>query len=197
MRKRMIWITTLTLLVMIGGCDEENENAQVARVAQEAAAQQAAQNQEMAQLHREVAAGTQRLVEADGEARQAVLAAQKDLAQQQAKLAEQHNELDAERRGLAAARQRESLLVPVISTLGLLLLCCLPLGLAWYLLHAWQCESREDAGLGQLLLEELVAERPLLLPTTVLPPAIEHTAARERLTGPSASNGTALSAPEE
>ena len=145
---------------------------------------QAEQNQEMAQLNREVAAGTQRLVEADSRARQEVIAAQKDLAQQQASLAERHDALETERRTMAEQRNRESLLVPVISTLGLLLLCCLPLGLAWYLLHAWHREAQDEIVLGQLLVEELVSPHPLLLPGPVLLPAIEHTPQRERLVGP-------------
>ena len=184
MQHTKILMAGLLLLLLIGGCDEENENAQVARVAQEGAARQADQNQEMAQLNREVAAGTQRLVEADSRARQEVIAAQKDLAQQQAGLAEQHDALEAERRTMAQQRNRESLLVPVISTLGLLLLCCLPLGLAWYLLHAWHREAQDDIVLGQLLIEELVSPRPVLLPGPVLLPAIEDTPHRERLAGP-------------
>ena len=138
----------------------------------------------MARLHREVAAGTQRLVEADSRARQEVIAAQKDLAQQQAGLAQQYDQLEVERRSLAQERNRESLLVPVISTLGLLLLCCLPLGLAWYLLQAWHRETQDDIVLGQLLIEELVSPRPVLLPGPVLLPAIEDTPRRERLVGP-------------
>ncbi|MHB0956268.1 MAG: hypothetical protein ACYC0X_07805 [Pirellulaceae bacterium] len=184
MQHTKILVAGLLLLLLIGGCDEDNENAQVARVAEEAAARQAEQNQEMAKLNREVAAGAHSLVEADSKARQEVIAAQKDLAQQQASLAEQHDALEAERRSMAQQRYHESLLVPVISTLGLLLLCCLPLGLAWYLLHAWHREAQDEIVLGQLLVEELVSPRPVLLPGPVLLPAIEHTPHRERLVGP-------------
>jgi hypothetical protein len=138
----------------------------------------------MAKLNREVVAGTQRLVEADSRARQEVIAAQKDLAQQQAGLAQQYDQLEAERRSLAQDRNRESLLVPVISTLGLLLLCSLTLGLAWYLLHAWHREAQDEIVLGQLLIEELVSPHPVLLPGPVLLPAIEHTPQRERTRAP-------------
>jgi hypothetical protein len=179
MRNTKMWLTGLLLLAMIGGCDDDNENAQVARVARESAAQQAAQNQEMAKLHREVATGTRQLVEADAQARQELILAQQqlaqqqaDLAQQQAELAQRHDALDAERRELAEERYRESLLAPVISGIGLLVLCCLPLVLAWYLLQGWRQESTDETAIGNLLVEELVSQRPLLLPHCVLPPPI-------------------------
>ena len=127
------------------------------------------------------------MVEADSRARQDIIAAQKDLAQQQAEVGRQRDQLETERQSLAQERQRESLLVPVLSTLGLLLLCSLPLSLAWYLLRAWQREAQDETVLGQLLIEELVSSRPILLPQPVFPPAIGHSEACERLAGPPAA----------
>jgi hypothetical protein len=170
------------LLISIAGCDEDDK--QVAQVAQESLQRQAEQNQEMAKLNREVATGTRRLVEADSKARQELIVAQKELAQQQADLARQHDKLEGERRDLAALRYRESLLAPVISGLGLLLLCALPLVLAWYLLQGWRQETATETAIGNLLLEELVSERPLLLPQAILPAPREAHRQRDLLTGP-------------
>lgn len=180
-------LVMVTLLLATGGCDETAEGERVAQVAQEAAARQAEQNQELARVNREVAAGTRHLVEADSRARQEIIAAQQDLARQQAEVGRQRDQLEMERQSLATERRRESLLVPVISTLGLLLLCCLPLSLAWYLLRAWQSESPDEVMLGQLLIEELVSPRPLLLAPPVSPPAIGQPDAPVRLPGPSES----------
>ena len=98
----------IMLLLLTGGCDEENENEQVARVAQESAARQAEQNQELAKLNREVAAGAQRLVEADSRTRQEIIAAQKDLAQQQAEVGKQRDQLEAERRTAAQEHRKKN-----------------------------------------------------------------------------------------
>lgn len=170
------------LLISIAGCDEDDK--QLAQVAQESAQRQAEQNQEMAKLNREVATGTRRLVEADSRARQELIVAQKELAQQQADLAQQHDRLEGERRDLAALRYRESLLAPVISGLGLLLLCALPLVLAWYLLQGWRQDTAAETAIGNLLLEELVSERPLLLPQAILPAPREPHPRRDLLSGP-------------
>ena len=53
-------------MIAVAGC---SDSERIAEVATEAAEQQAKQNVEMAQLNREVAAGTKRLVVADAEAR--------------------------------------------------------------------------------------------------------------------------------
>ena len=170
------------LIVSIAGCD--NDDDRVAQVAQESAERQAQQNQEMSKLNREVATGTRRLVEADSKARQELIVAQKDLARQQADLAQQHDKLEVERHDLAALRYRESLLAPVIAGIGLLLLCSLPLVLAWYLLQGWRQEKADETAIGNLLVEELVSQCPLLLPQPVLPPPKEPGRQRDLLTGP-------------
>ena len=77
----------LILLVILAtiGC-EEDENAQVAKVAIEAAKQQAVLNQEMSRLNREVASGTKRLVEANAESQEKLVALQSDLQVEQAEV---------------------------------------------------------------------------------------------------------------
>jgi hypothetical protein len=194
MAKRMILLAVILILAIIG-CEEQDER--VVRVTQEAAARQAEQNEQMAEIVGEVAQGSRQLVEADGLARQEILQTQAELVRQQAEIAQRCDELDAERRALAQQRNRQSLLVPVISSLGLLLLSCLPLVLAWYLLHAWYQESAEETAMGELLLEELASERPLLLPQPVLPPAIEPGIAPHRLAGPDECDEVAPTKPDE
>ncbi len=140
----------LILLILIGisGCGDENDR--VAQIALQSSQRQAAQNQEMAQLNREVAEGTRRLTEERGEADRQMLALEDNLQKQR-------DELEIERRQIAAARNRESLLVPMLKSSGMLAVCSLPLVLCWYLLHGLGRESSE-AAISQLLVEELLQQ---------------------------------------
>ena len=71
MNRKTPGFVPLILLAVLAtiGC-EEDENARVAKVAIEAAKQQAELNQEMSRLNREVASGTKRLVEANAESQE-------------------------------------------------------------------------------------------------------------------------------
>ena len=62
-----IWIPWMMLFVVTNGCDNSTQ------IAREAADRQAEQNRQMAQLNKEVAAGTHRLVEADAKTRQELI----------------------------------------------------------------------------------------------------------------------------
>jgi len=77
-------------------------------------------------------------------------------------LQEQRAQLDAERRSIAADRVRESLLAPVVSSVGLMLVAALPLVLCWYLLHGLRTP---DEDVSEVLIHNLVSEQ-LALPTT-------------------------------
>jgi len=153
--------TTLLLLMMMVATGCKDDSAEVARVAQQALRQQAEQNAEMARLNREVAESTQRLVEADAEARQEVLAAQRDLQAQQTVVNQQRDSLEQERKGIADQRHTESLLAPIVATLGAGLLCLLPVGVACLLL--WHVNQSEAPDVSQVLIEDALSERPKLL----------------------------------
>lgn len=162
------------MLMIIVGCEREDER--LAQLAREAANQQSAQNTEMARLNREVAEGTRRLVESDAQAREELLAAQRDLQSQQEQIGLARDALEAERREWAQQRQTESVFAPILGTLGMALLALLPLGLCWYLLHG--LSRVEEQQIGELLIEDLIAEEPKLLsPPRAVPqsaPALGH-----------------------
>ena len=90
--RAVILMILVILCSLILGCDE---NARVARVAEQAAERQARQNDEMARVTRESAEAARRLVEADAQARQEFLAAQQDLQTQQAELGRQRDRLES------------------------------------------------------------------------------------------------------
>ena len=150
------WIPTIVLLAVcsvLAGCGEDKR---LAEMANENAQRQAAQNQEMARLNREIAEGSKRLVAANAEANDKLLTTQQ-------KLDEQRSQIDGERQVLADERHWESILGPLITTTGTLLVCALPLVLCWFLLHGLR-KGGEEADISQLLVEEIVSDQPTLLP---------------------------------
>jgi hypothetical protein len=140
---KMVRVLVLTILAISGsGCDD-GENSRVAKVALEAAQHQAEQNQEMSRLNREVAQGTRQVVE-----RQAVADQQWQAREQN--LQKQSDNLESERHEQAIVRQRDSLLAPVFWTLGVLLVCALPLLICWKLLTGLEREI-QGSELSQML----------------------------------------------
>ena len=118
----------------------------------------------MAKLHHEVVEGTSRLVNAVAASREEMLDMEHDLQ-------DQRSHLEAERRVLANERHRESLLAPIFSNVGLMLVAALPLVLCWYLLHGLR-SSDEDVS--EVLMQALIDEHfPFPDPRTTRP-AIEQ-----------------------
>ena len=95
----------------------------------------------------------------------------------------QRDRLESERRQIASQRYRDSLLVPVLHHGGLLLVCALPLLLAWYLLHSWRSEPQDELAISELLIEEFASDRPRLLPLNPTASTLEHRV-QERLPEP-------------
>lgn len=125
-------IATATALIAttLIGCDDR-----AAQIAVEAADRQAEQNREMAQLNREVAAGTSRLVTEDAKARQQALRVHEQLQQERAGLNAGLASLEAERHQIAQSRRTDSALAAIVSGGGALLAALLALALAWLVLY--------------------------------------------------------------
>jgi len=157
--------TALTILacltVAMAGC---GENAEVARVATEAANRQAQQNTEMARVTAQVAEGSHKLVEADAQARKEIVKVHQDLQAERQTLNGQWNALEGERRTIAEDRRTVSMLVPVAQAVGGLLLAAVVVGYCWSLLFGLRKTDDSDVQLNELLLQEFVAEQPKLLP---------------------------------
>jgi TolA-binding protein len=145
-------------VILTAGCDDTDER--LARFAQESARQQAEQNREMAQLNREVARSHQELISLE-----------RDLEKQQAQIDSQRDGLESERRELAKQRQRDPIIAAAINNVGVILACLLPLALAGYLLYCFR-DQKKDQLVTEILIQEMVSERPTLLP----PPQAETAA---------------------
>jgi hypothetical protein len=140
----------LCLLVCLArGCGSEDER--LVRATQEADARQAEQNREVARL----VADQQSI--------------QKGIANEHERLDEQRSALDDERREIAAARFRDPIIANALIGAVVLAVCALPLVLALLALRRAHSDESDDAALGELLVQELVADEPLLLPLPVAP----------------------------
>jgi TolA-binding protein len=145
-----VLVATILLLAMVS-C-EDNGDERLAWYAQESTRQQAEQNREMAQLNREVAQAYQELI-----------GLQHNLEEQQVQLNDQRDQLESERRAIASHRHRDPIIAAAISNVGLVLACLIPLALAGYLLYCLRDRS-DDEAVGELLIQELTSDQPLVLP---------------------------------
>ena len=150
----------LGLVIGMSGCDK---NERLARMAEEHTRQQAAQNQQMAQLQQEIAQGATELIEANDRAREEVVAIQRDIQTERTAIGQQRDLLEEDRRRLAEQQHRAPIIAAAITQVSMVVACVLPLVLCWYLLHREPTQS-DDATVSEVLIEDLIVERPLLLP---------------------------------
>ena len=169
---------TMTLLLITGCADSRDERYR--QLAQQALHEQSEQNKRLAEQSKQIAEASRRLVEGDAAARKDLLAAQKQLSSElhseRAGIDRQREELEQERRNIAARRHRDPVIAQAIGAVGLTLACLLPLLLAAYVIRAVNRDGDDSAALSELLVMEITAERPLLLPISPRPvAALEHT----------------------
>ncbi len=155
-------VMPVILAVLVTGCSDDR----LTQLAREAADRQARQNEEMARVTRDSTEATKRLVEAESQARTELNAMQKNLIDGQ-------GQLEDDRKDLANERYRESILAPIISTLGATLICVLPVAVCWYLLHGLR-EETSNPEVMEYLVQEITAEQPLLLPRCAMTGMIGH-----------------------
>jgi hypothetical protein len=184
---KMILMPIVAALILTAiGCDEE-ENKRLAEMAERHIERQAEQNRQVTELQREVAEGSRRLVEADAQARQEMVTLQREVQAERSEVGRQRDLLEGERRDLAAKRRLDPIVAAAITNIGLLLACLLPLVLCWYLLQR-RVEPADDQAVAEVLLEDLVSDRPLLLPLTDGVRAIGLRAEREDSRSPDDSD---------
>lgn len=151
-RLRREAMCALVALIWMSGCDER-----VVEVAREAADRQAAQNQQMGELQKEVARGTRSLVEADASARREIVGVHRDLQAERQQLGSGWHDLEIQRQRIAKERRTESLLVPLASTVAGAALVIVLLGFLRQLLASSHSSDPADAELNELLVEQLLA----------------------------------------
>lgn len=180
-RKLLVIPLATMLTVMTIGCDE-NENKRLAEMAQEHLENQVEQNRRMADLQEEVAEGSRRLVEADADARKEMVALQREMQAERTAIGRQRDVLEGERRDLAAKRHLDPIIAAALTNFGLLLACLLPLVLCWHLLRR-PSESADDHAVAEVLIEDLLTDRPLLLSPARVRRAIRYHSDRDLKNG--------------
>ncbi len=168
-RKNHALIIGLILVLIATGC-EPSENERVAEMAEQQLVRQSEHNRQLADLHREVAEGSRRLVEADAQSRAEMVTLQREVQAERTELGRQRDTLEQERRELATERRMAPVIAAAINHIGLLLICILPLILAWYVLENPQ-RPTDDQVVAEILLNDLLSDSPLF-PPHANPPAI-------------------------
>ena len=176
--RRMI---PVLLIGLTTGCSQPPD-ARIAEMAKQSLETQARQNDRLAEQHKQVVEASKELVAADAKARSEMADLQHDLQADQHELGRQRDGLEEERRQIAAARYRELLISSAITTIGLLLVGGLPLLVCIYLLRAVHKSEASDAVLAEVLIDEILAEEPRMLPLSASaaweePPRLKNTSA--------------------
>ena len=156
-------------LALALGCSTADDRLR--ELSEQSVARQADQNKAIARQSQQVAEAAHELVQADARARADLIAAQQSLETslqaERSRLDQQRENLDQDRQALAAAKVREPIIANSILSAGLLVALVLPLVICIYLLRTL---GTNDPGqdLGEVLVYELSASQPMLLPP---PPA--------------------------
>jgi hypothetical protein len=162
----------IALIVLLIGCGETDPR--VVQVALESTRRQAEQNRQMGELQQQVAEGAKQLVDADAQARQQLAELQRELRTDQAEVSRQRDALESERRAIATERRWDSILGTSVYAGAGILACLLPLLVCCWLLWCTRDKQGTDEALAELLVEELVTDRPLLLPPRHTAPLLPH-----------------------
>jgi hypothetical protein len=155
MIQRLINSMTTIALAMTLGCHDPS-----LEIAREGAQRQAEQNKDMARVTAKAAAVTGQLVEEQGQSRQDLFAAQRDLHAQRSQLNTGWNDLESERQHIASSRLTDSVLAALVRGGGAVLAAILALGITWLALFGLS-RGNDSTGLAcELLVEELVCDAP-------------------------------------
>ena len=169
-------LTMLSLLV-VAGCKRspETDDQRLVELIRESMARQAEQNRQLAQqseqiieVSQKLSQTAQELVAHDAQARQELIAVQDrlnmQLHQQRAAIDAGRDQLEQDRRELAQQRHRDPIVAEAIAGAALLLACVLPLAVCALVVWRLDGHKPEDAVVAELLVTELVSDRPRLLP---------------------------------
>ena len=167
-------VAAVLLLATIGGCGSSPDE-RLADFAERTMSEQVRQNDRMADQSQAVVAESHQLAEAakvlverDAEARRELIAAQQELTSQlngqQSAIQTGHQQLEQDRREIAEQRHRDPIIAAVIQDFGLFIACLLPLVVAVFVILQMQSQEPDHAAVAELLVLELTADEPRLLP---------------------------------
>jgi len=173
-RPRCVVMFLALLILGVSGCGKAPDE-RLADFAQQSMAEQRKQNDRIADQSQAVveeshqlALAAKVLVEHDAEARRELIAAQQELTSQlngqQSAIHTGHQQLEHDRREIAEQRHRDPIIAAVIQDFGLFIACMLPLVVAVFVIRQMQSQEPDHAAVAELLVLELTADEPRLLP---------------------------------
>ncbi|MCA9116816.1 MAG: hypothetical protein KDA79_17170 [Planctomycetaceae bacterium] len=162
----------LTITLRIFGCSSDSADDEYRRLVEDLSRQQVAQQEALIQQSQDLTEASKQLVDADATARRELSEMQSRLQQEFASgrqsIDGQRQKLDNERREIATQRHRDPLIATALLQTVTLIVAALPLVLLLLLIRATRNEPVQ-LPLAELLVEDLVAEKPLLFPGPVSP----------------------------
>lgn len=161
MPKQIAVMVVAVAALGIAGC-RDGENKRLAEQAERNLERQSQQELRNAELHRQVAEGTKRLVEADAAARKEIFGLHRDVQDQGFQIGRQRDALEADRREIASARNRDPIIAEAIKAVGLIAACLVLLLIALQILRRSD-EPDENAAVAEILLSDLSSETPRLI----------------------------------
>jgi hypothetical protein len=151
------------LILTVAGCGETPDE-RLADLTRQSLEQQARQNDRLMDQSQRLTEAAKDLVAADAQARQEFVALNRDLQAERASIDRQREDMERERRELAAQRHRDPIIAQAIDTAGVLIACLLPLLVCLALLYVASKRGGDADAMNELLVRELAADRPGLLP---------------------------------
>ena len=190
---RRATVAAALLMLAAAGCGKpaDMRDQRLVDLANESMKRQAEQNQQIAKQSQSIVEESRQLAEAakelvahDAQARQELVEAQDrlnaQLNQQRIAIDAGRDQLEQERREIALQRHRDPILAAAVQSTGLILACLLPLVLCVVILRSLRNPVTDEEALTEFLVQEIVAEQPLLLSAETRPPALEHAANRDQ-----------------
>lgn len=196
-RRLLTWLVLIAFLI-IAGCSSDNDR--LADLSRQSLDRQAEQNRLVEANNRQVIDASQKLVEAEAQARRDNSQLQQQIQSERSRISEQRDALEQERREIANQRNRDPIIAESIQAAVGVLVAVLPLAVAVYLLrglfHRSDEESMADVLVEELLNHDLLFANPdgLCLPSdaAVLPRLPSSEAGKSR----SASDGKSVTPPD-
>ncbi len=170
--RKTLALIILLMQTMVGtACESENER--LARLATEYADRQTEQGGRVIDLQQELLTGSRQLIEADSRARTEIIDLHREIQDERRSLDQRYEQLEAERRSVERNRYWAPYLIDLTRQIMLLAACLLPLLLCRHLLSL-ALKQGEEVLIGEQLLEDIVSDDPILLPSKVKHPELEH-----------------------
>lgn len=172
-RERKTLALIILMMQAIVGTACESKDERLARLATEYADRQTEQGGRVIDLQQELMTGSRQLIEADSRARTEMIDLHREIQEERRSLDQRHVQLEAERRAVERNRYWAPYLIDLTWQIMLLVACLLPLVLCRHLLSL-ALKQDEEVLIGEQLLEDIVSDNPILLPSKAKYPELDH-----------------------